>query len=181
MKNILKIKMLDKNLTKVGGDIKGEWFDLRFSNVKKINGIKLFEVEDKDTINDEFTMKAKLMKEYTPLGSGCLKYKKGDVLQLGLGIATELPKGYEAIVNPRSGTFKNYGFLLTNSQGVIDNTYRGEWMAMVYCTKDGEIAYNDRFLQFRIQKQQPKVEIVFTDELSSTERGDGGFGSTGIK
>lgn len=159
MKNVLKVKMLDGNLTKIGGDISGEWYDLRLSRVIKINN-----------------------ESYTGRNEGIVvEYKKGDVLQLGLGIATELPERYEAIVNPRSGTFKNYGFLLTNSQGVIDNTYRGEWMAMVYCTRDGEIAYNDRFLQFRIQKQQPKVEIVFTDELSSTERGDGGFGSTGIK
>ncbi|XZH99848.1 dUTP diphosphatase (plasmid) [Clostridium perfringens] len=160
MENVLKVKMLDGNLTKIGGDISGEWYDLRLSRVIKINN-----------------------KSYTSRGEkgDILSYKKGDVLQLGLGIATELPEGYEAIVNPRSGTFKNYGFLLTNSQGVIDNTYRGEWMAMVYCTRDGEIAYNDRFLQFRIQKQQPQVEIIFTDELSETKRGNGGYGSTGVK
>ncbi|HFD2033391.1 TPA: dUTP diphosphatase [Clostridium perfringens] len=161
MENVLKVKMLDGNLTKIGGDISGEWYDLRLSNLKKLNGEsvgldKMFE-------------------------GVVVKYKKGDVLQLGLGIATELPEGYEAIVNPRSGTFKNYGFLLTNSQGVIDNTYRGEWMAMVYCTRDGEIAYNDRFLQFRIQKQQPNMEIVFVDDLSETQRGNGGYGSTGVK
>lgn len=161
MENVLRVKMLDGNLTKIGGDISGEWYDLRLSNLKKLNGEsvgldKMFE-------------------------GVVVKYKKGDVLQLGLGIATELPKGYEAIVNPRSGTFKNYGFLLTNSQGVIDNTYRGEWMAMVYCTRDGEIAYNDRFLQFRIQKQQPNMEIVFVDDLSETQRGNGGYGSTGVK
>lgn len=160
MKDVLKVKMLDESLTKIGGDIKGEWYDLRLSGVIKIN-------------NESYTNRG---------GVGyILSYKKGDVLQLGLGIATELPDGYEAIVNPRSGTFKNYGFLLTNSQGVIDNTYRGEWMAMVYCTRDGEIAYNDRFLQFRIQKQQPNMEVVFVDELSETQRGNGGYGSTGVK
>lgn len=161
MKNVLKIKMLDKNLTRIGGDINGEWYDLRLSSIKKLNGedVKI----NKDLLKSGF------------------KYKKGDVLQLGLGLATELPKGYEAIVNPRSGTFKNYGFLLTNSSGIIDNTYRGEWMAMIYCTRDGQIFYDDRFLQFRIQKQQPEVEIIFTDELSETERGNGGYGSTGVK
>lgn len=159
MKNVLKVKMLDGNLTKIGGDISGEWYDLRLSRVIKINN-----------------------ESYTGRNEGIVvEYKKGDVLQLGLGIATELPEGYEAIVNPRSGTFKNYGFLLTNSQGVIDNTYRGEWMAMVYCTRDGEIAYNDRSLQFRIQKQQPNMEIVFVDDLSETQRGNGGYGSTGVK
>lgn len=157
----LKIKMIDKNLTKIGGDIQGEWYDLRVSSIKQLNGENI--AIDKD------------------LFKGGLKYRKGDILLLGLGIATELPKDYEAIVNPRSSTFKNYGFILTNSQGVIDNSYRGEWMAMVYCTRDGEIAYNDRFLQFRIQKQQPKVNIEFVEELSQTNRGKGGYGSTGVK
>ena len=175
----LKIKMIDKNLTRIGGDIPGEWYDLRLSSLKKVNSIALFEPNFK-TI-EELIMKEQLMAQYTPLGSKIIKYKKGDVLQLGLGIATELPEGYEAIINPRSGTFKNYGFLLTNSTGIIDNTYRGEWMAMVYCTRDGEIKYDDRFLQFRIQKQQPEAKIVFVDELTETERGSGGFGSTGTK
>lgn len=157
--NKLKIKMIDKDLTKLGGDIAGEWYDLRASNLKKYNG-----KDEGDILKEE----------------GILFYKKGDVLLLGLGIATELPEGYEAIVNPRSGTFKNYGFLLTNSSGIIDNTYRGEWMANVLCTRDGSINYDDRFLQFRIQKQQPEVEIEFVDELSETQRGQGGFGSTGI-
>lgn len=175
----LKIKMINKNLTKIGGDIPGEWHDLRLSSLKSVNGIKLF--EPCFETDDEFNKKVQLMAQYTPMGSGRIKYKKGDVLQLGLGIATELPEGYEAIINPRSGTFKNYGFILTNSQGVIDNTYRGEWMAMVYCTRDGEVEYDDRFLQFRIQKQQPEAKIVFVDELTETERGSGGFGSTGTK
>lgn len=162
MENLtLKIKMIDKNLTKIGGDIPGEWYDLRLSNLKSVNGKSV----DMDKMCE----------------GTIIKYKKGDVLQLGLGIATELPTGYEAIVNPRSSTFKNYGFILTNSQGVIDCTYRGEWMAMVYCTRDGEITYNDRFLQFRIQKQQPKLNIEFVNELSKTDRGEGGYGSTGIK
>lgn len=157
----LKVKMIDKKLTKLGGDIKGEWIDLRVSSIKSIDGSKL---SDQDYLCD----------------TGILHYKKGEVLLFGLGFATELPKGYEALVNPRSGTFKNYGFLLTNSQGVIDNTYRGEWMAMVYCTRDGKINYNDRFLQFRIQKQQPSFNVEFVDELTETKRADGGYGSTGV-
>ncbi len=177
----LKIKMVDKNLTKIGGDIPGEWYDLRLSSLKSVNGIKLFEIENMDNFTEEFYKKTRLFPKYVPIGSNSIYYKKGDVLQLGLGIATELPEGYEAIINPRSGTFKNYGFLLTNSTGIVDNTYRGEWMAMVYCTRDGEIKYDDRFLQFRIQKQQPEAKIVFVDELTETERGSGGFGSTGTK
>lgn len=157
----LRIKMLDKNLTKIGGDIPGEWYDLRLSNLKKLNG-------------EDIGM-SKMFKGTT------IKYKKGDVLFLGLGITIEPPEGYEIIIAPRSSTFKNYGFLLTNSIGIGDNTYRGEYSAMVYCTRDGEIAYDDRFLQFRMQKQQPQISIKFVDELSETNRGSGGFGSTGVK
>ncbi|MGL4450728.1 MAG: dUTP diphosphatase [Sarcina sp.] len=156
----LKIKMVDEKLTKIGGDIIHEWLDLRASSLKKYNG------EDVGNILGE---------------EGVLYYKKGDVIMLGLGIATNLPLGYEAIVNPRSGTFKNYGFLLTNSQGVIDQSYTGEWMAMLYCTRNGKIEYDDRFLQFRIQKQQPVLHINFVNELDKTQRGEGSFGSTGTK
>lgn len=156
----LKVKMIDKDLTKFGGDIAGEWIDLRCSSLIAVNGQKVANPTSKiDKI----------------------EYKKGDVLLIGLGISTELPKGYEAIINPRSSTFKNYGFLLTNSQGVIDCYYRGQWMAMVYCVRDGEIAYDDRFLQFRIQKQQPLFNIEYVDALSDTIRGEGGYGSTGVK
>lgn len=162
MKNLeLKIKMVDKNLTKIGGDISGEWYDLRASNIKKINGVDI----EFDVLREE----------------GKLEYKKGDVILFGLGLAIQPPDNYEIIIAPRSGTFKNYGFLLTNGIGVGDNTYRGEYMAMVYCTRDGEIAYDDRFLQFRIQKQQPVVSIEFVGELDQTQRGAGGYGSSGVK
>lgn len=157
----LKIKMIDKNLTKIGGDIPGEWYDLRVSSIKQLNGENI-EIS-KDLFKSGF------------------KYKKGDVLFLGLGLAIEPPEGYEIIIAPRSSTFKNYGFILTNSIGIGDNTFRGEYCAMVYCAKDGIITYNDRFLQFRVQKQQPMFNIEFVDELSKTERGEGGYGSTGVK
>ena len=154
----VKVKMLDAKLEEIKVGRPGEWIDLRVSNLKKCNG-----VDEGDILGEE----------------GMLYYRAGDVLFLGLGIATELPEGYEAIVNPRSSTFKNYGFLLTNSQGVIDNTYRGEWGAMVLCTRNGVIRHGERFLQFRVQKQQD-VEIKLVDQLSETERGEGGFGSTGV-
>ncbi|MGL6184717.1 MAG: dUTP diphosphatase [Clostridium chrysemydis] len=157
----IKIKMVDKNLTKIGGDIPGEWYDLRASSIKQLNGADI-----------------KISKDLFKSG---FKYKEGDVLFLGLGLAIEPPKGYEIIIAPRSSTFKNYGFTLTNSIGIGDNTFRGEYCAMVYCTRDGEINYDDRFLQFRIQKQQPKATIEFVDELSETDRGEGGYGSTGVK
>lgn len=157
----VKIKVLNEQLEKPKVATIGEWIDLRLSGIKKHSSIK--ELNDKNFIDSEG-----------------VTYGKGDILLIKLGIATELPAGYEAIVAPRSSTFKNYGFILTNSIGVIDNTYRGEWLAMVYCTRDGMINCNERFLQFRIQKQQ-EIEIEIVNELSETERGSGGYGSTGVK
>ena len=157
----LKIKMVDNDLTKIGGDIPGEWYDLRASNVKKINGVDVAQ---------------NLLK-----GAGKLKYKKGDVILFGLGLAIQPPKDYEIILAARSGTFKNYGFILSNGIGVGDNSYTGEYMAMVYCTRDGVIEYNERFLQFRIQEQQPLANISFVDELDETERGSNGYGSSGVR
>lgn len=62
MKNLtLKIKMMDKNLTKIGGDILGEWYDLRCSSLKSVNGIELFNPEINN--NEEFDIKIKLMTE----------------------------------------------------------------------------------------------------------------------
>lgn len=54
-----------------------------------------------------------------------IRYKQGDILFLGLGVAMELPDGYEAHIVPRSSMFKNTGFLLTNGMGIIDNSYSG--------------------------------------------------------
>lgn len=66
------------------------------------------------------------------------KIKKGTNCLVNLGIAMQLPEGYEGQILPRSSTFKNYGVILCNSMGIIDNSYRGEtdwWMANLYCIK----------------------------------------------
>lgn len=108
----------------------------------------------------------------------CLK--KGDFRLIRLGIAMQLPEGYEAIIVPRSSTFKNFGIIQTNSMGVIDETYCGdedEWKMPVLAMRDTEIHINDRICQFRIQKHQPDIEFDEVDELGNASRG--GFGSTG--
>lgn len=66
------------------------------------------------------------------------KIKKGTNCLVNLGIAMQLPEGYEGQILPRSSTFKNYGVILCNSMGIIDNSYKGEtdwWMANLYCIK----------------------------------------------
>lgn len=99
-----------------------------------------------------------------------------------LGVAMELPKGYEAHIAPRSSTYKNYGIIQTNSLGIVDESYCGDndqWFYTVYSTQNRHITKNDRICQFRIVKKQPYIIFNIIDKLGHKNRG--GFGSTGIK
>lgn len=101
----------------------------------------------------------------------------------GLGFATEIPEGYMAVVVPRSNLSK-HKWMLGNSVGIIDSDYRGEWMVKlrsfegVYASAPYQVG--ERVAQIYFQKVED-VQIEEVDELSSTERGAGGFGSTGVK
>ena len=93
----------------------------------------------------------------------------------------KIPDGYEVHIAPRSSTFKKWGLIQTNGVGVIDNTYCGDsdiWGMPVYATRDTVVNVNDRICQFRIMKNQPKIEFEEVDELEGVARG--GFGSTGV-
>lgn len=106
--------------------------------------------------------------------------KKGEFKLISLGVAMELPEGYEAHVVPRSSTFKNFGIIQANHQGVVDNTYCGDndqWFMPVYAVRDTQIHVNDRICQFRIMENQPK--IVFEEVTSLGNEDRGGHGSTG--
>lgn len=106
--------------------------------------------------------------------------KKGEFKLIPLGVAMQLPRGYEAHVVPRSSTFKNFGIIQTNHCGIIDESYSGDndqWFMPVYALRDTEIHVNDRVCQFRIMEHQPAIDFEETDHLSDTDRG--GFGSTG--
>lgn len=106
--------------------------------------------------------------------------KKGEWKLIPLGIAMELPKGYEAHVVPRSSTFKNFGIIQTNSMGVIDASYCGDndqWYLPALAVRDTEIHVNDRICQFRIVENQPKIDFCEVETLEGKDRG--GFGSTG--
>ena len=108
---------------------------------------------------------------------------------VSLGVSMKLPDGYEAHIVPRSSTFKNYGLIQTNHQGVIDNSYSGDndiWKFPAYCViakdtvngKKGTLLHkNDRICQFRIFKKQPNIVFDEIEKLDSKDRG--GFGSTG--
>lgn len=96
-----------------------------------------------------------------------------------LGFALELPKGYEAVIRPRSGMTKDG---IEVSIGTIDTNYRGEVMACVYNTteEDFVVEKGDRICQLAI-REAPTVTWEVVEELSETERGENGFGSSGIK
>ena len=106
--------------------------------------------------------------------------KAGEFRLIPLGVAMQLPQGYEAHLAPRSSTFKNYGILQTNSMGVVDYTYRGDgdqWYMPAYATRDVTIEQNARICQFRIMQNQPRLVFERVDHLEGPDRG--GFGSTG--
>jgi dUTP pyrophosphatase len=96
------------------------------------------------------------------------------------GLACEIPDGYEIQVRPRSGlAFKNQ-ITITNSPGTIDSSYRGEIKVSLHNLGDETLIINsgDRIAQ-GVLCIVPKASITEVDELSETERGSGGFGSTG--
>lgn len=111
-----------------------------------------------------------------------VKIERPNKMTIGLGFSTEIPVGYKGIIVPRSSISKT-NWMLANSMGVIDADYRGEWMLVLKCL--GEMIYEpvpygigERCAQIYFEKIED-FEIEEVDELSDTERGEGGFGSTG--
>ena len=106
--------------------------------------------------------------------------KRGEFRYIPLGVCVELPQYYEALVAPRSSLFKHYGIIMTNSIGVIDNSYCGDndqWFVPVIAMRDTHIGFNDRICQFRIMENQPAIVFDECEHLDGADRG--GFGSTG--
>lgn len=112
---------------------------------------------------------------------------------VSLGVSMELPEGYEAIIAPRSSTPKNFGVIMPNSLGIIDNAYKGDndvWRCICYGISERDVALiegigvrgswihkGDRICQFRIQKVQPAIEFEEVEMLGNADRN--GLGSTG--
>ena len=116
---------------------------------------------------------------------------EGEKMMIPLGVAMQLPEGYEAHVVPRSSTFKTWGIIQTNHIGIIDNSYCGDndqWFYPAYCLEPKNFIDNqygslirkgDKIAQFRIIEVQPKLEFEKVELLGNKDRG--GFGSTGSK
>ena len=149
----IKVKYLDPNLPKLEKIDKGDLVDLRASKVF-ING----------------------QEQSLPC-----TYEANDIVFIKLGFAARLPLGYKACIYPRSSTFKNYGLILTNSVGQIDNSYSGngdEWGAMFISLRPGTINHGDRVAQFDIQRTtMDNIGFEVVEDLGNNNRG--GYGSTG--
>ena len=138
------------------------------------------------------TVKDFIKPEYKTVGSGAFdiylqsdtKIITGTDNEVKLGFKAAVPKGYVALLVPRSSTGIN-GLRLRNTIGVIDSDYRGEWIAHIAYDEQGENYYGEEHLFKRCDRiiqclvvpiNQESLDIV--DYLDTTERGEGGFGST---
>lgn len=104
----------------------------------------------------------------------------GEIALIPTGLAMAMSPGVEAQVRPRSGLAIKQGVTVVNSPGTIDSDYRGEVKVGLINLSQGPrtISHGDRIAQLVIQSL-PQVVVEETDELPDTERGEGGFGSTG--
>src|SRR5262245_57686489 len=105
----------------------------------------------------------------------------GDRATIPTGLAVAIPPGYAGLGRPRSGLASRHGIALVNSPGLIDSGYRGE-VAVVLINTDKtqsfKINRGDRIAQLMIQKVE-EAEVIAVEDLAESQRGDGGFGSTG--
>ena len=97
------------------------------------------------------------------------------------GIAVSIPKGYELQIRPRSGLAIKYGITLLNTPGTIDSDYRGEIKIILINLSNENFIVNhgDRIAQMVLNKVE-KINFELVDNLDETDRGTGGFGSTGV-
>lgn len=177
MKLKIKVKVLIQGCMPVINE-KGDWIDLRAAEDVELKAPQAGTLK-RETVNGEEISHRDVV---------------FDTKLFGLGIAMELPKGFEAQVLPRSSTPK-LGFIQPNSEAVIDNVYNGdndEWKYWATALRDAVIHKGDRICQFRIQLSQKAtiwqkikwlfssgVELVEVDSLNNDNRG--GIGTSGVK
>ena len=109
-----------------------------------------------------------------------VELKEGEFRLIPLGVAMQLPEGYEAHIIPRSSTYKNFGIIQSNHMGLVDESYFGPndwWYMPAIALRDTKICKNDRICQFRIEKHQPT--LIFNEVSALTGKDRGGIGSTG--
>jgi len=149
--------------------------------MEKIN-VRIKKTNDKailPKIATEFSAGADL---YACLENKNLVIKSGETVFVHTGLAVQIPVGYVGLVFARSSIACKRGLAPANKVGVIDSDYRGEIMVAIHnhSNSDKEIEDKERIAQMVIVPYLP-VNYVLSDDLDDTERGNGGFGSTGKK
>lgn len=144
----------------------------------KVNFIKLNENAKTPTYGSQLAAGADLY----ACESGEVTVAPGETRIIHTGIAMEIPCGYVGLIYARSGIALKRGLAPANKVGVIDCDYRGEIMVALYNHSDKEqvIAEGERIAQL-VLTPYLTAEFTETDSISDTVRGDGGFGSTGVK
>ncbi len=107
--------------------------------------------------------------------------RPGETVKVPTGLAMEVPPGYEVQVRSRSGLAAK-GVVVANSPGTVDSDYRGEICVLLHNSSDGafNIEKNSRIAQLVLQAV-PQAKLVEVNELSPSQRGSNGFGSTGVR
>lgn len=175
------VKEIENNKYKVtyflNNERKTEWFEEKqLTKFKKSLPIKI-KYFDKDIPKIE---KIKVGNWIDLRAAKDVVLKQFEYALIPLGVAMQLPRGFEANIAPRSSTFKNFGILQTNHFGVVDNSYCGnndQWFFPALAMRDTEIKKGDRICQFRINRVMPKVQFIEVETLENEDRG--GHGSTG--
>lgn len=113
-----------------------------------------------------------------------LTIQKGKTVKLALGFKTGVPSGKVGILAPRSG-LGSKGLQIANTFGTMDSDYRGEWFAVLTLadwSKEDKMVFakGDRILQAFFPDTAVLEDVVYVDDLDETERGEGGFNSTGV-
>lgn len=187
----IKIKYFNNDAEEIKKIEKGDWIDLRCEGAKRVDiinsqvstykGLPLLNRHSKKydmSVNEGYIVD----EEGNYKEIKYIEYNAGDFLMLDLGVAMELPKGYEAHLVPRGSTFKNFSIIETNSMGVVDESYKGDndrWFMPVYAMQDGFIIMGERVCQFRVEEKMEKIDFIKVDKLENEDRG--GHGSTGTK
>ncbi|MBQ8840807.1 MAG: dUTP diphosphatase [Clostridia bacterium] len=142
-------------------------------NIKKLNENAII-----PTYGSDFSAGADL---YACLDKD-LTIKAGETVLVKTGLALEIPEGYGGFIYARSGLASKRGLAPANKVGVVDSDYRGEVMVALHnhSSIDQVIMKNERVAQLVIAPFL-KAEFELVPELSDTQRGEGGFGSTGRK
>lgn len=175
----IKVLRLNKSIQLPKVISKGDWIDLRLSNTATLKAPYAETLKRKKSDDDVNRIRTVVF----------------DYQLLSLGVAIQLPEGFEAVVVPRSSLFNKYGIIQANSFGVIDNTYCGnndEWRFPALPTRNTTIPANERICQFRIQLSQKatiwqKIKWLFSNSIKIVEvynlsdNNRDGFGSTGNK